>query len=65
MFHYRVFGCLEIVFAAGGRCNLLQGVSDTRLLPKLLQTVYKLLQSVAKRENLPIRRPEALAPFPS
>jgi hypothetical protein len=30
MFHYRVFNCLEAVFAAGGRYNLLQGVSDAR-----------------------------------
>jgi hypothetical protein len=28
MFHYRVFGCLGGVFAAGGCCNLLQTVAD-------------------------------------
>jgi len=28
MFHYRVFGCLGGVFAAGGCCNLLQTVTD-------------------------------------
>jgi hypothetical protein len=49
MFHYRVFGCLGLVFAAGGCCNLLQTVAGAGWLPKLLQTVHKLLQAVAKR----------------
>jgi hypothetical protein len=31
----------------------------------MLQTVHKLLQTVATRENLPIRCPDAFAPFPS
>ncbi len=30
MFHYRAFGCLEAVFAAGGCCNLLPGVEKRR-----------------------------------
>jgi hypothetical protein len=51
MFHYRVFGCLGAVFAAGGCCNLLQTVSVAGSQSKLLQTVHKRLQSVAKREE--------------
>src|SRR5450432_59216 len=64
MFHYRVFGCLGAVFPAGGCCNLSQTVSDARRQSKLLQTVHKLLPSVANRENLPIQCPDAFAPFP-
>jgi hypothetical protein len=65
MFHYRVFGCLGAVFAAGGCCNLLQTVSDAGWLPTLLQTVHKLLQCVANREKLPIPCPDMPVPFPS
>src|SRR5450432_3636700 len=65
MFHYRVFGCLGAIFPAGGCCNLSQTVSDARRQSKPLQTVHKLLPSVANRENLPIQCPDAFAPFPS
>jgi len=39
MFHYRGFGCLGGVFAAGGCCNLLQTVAGGGCRRKMLQTV--------------------------
>jgi hypothetical protein len=63
MFHYRGLGCLRDVFVAPGRCNLLQSVANALREANLLQTVHKLLQSVAKHENLRIQRPGVLAPF--
>jgi hypothetical protein len=49
------FGWLAAVVAARECCNLLQTVSNDRRDSKLLQTVHKLLQSVAKRSNLQIK----------
>jgi hypothetical protein len=42
---------------------VLQTVSNARREPKVLQTVHKLLQSVAKRENLLIQPADAVTPF--
>ena len=36
MFHYRVFGCLGAVFAAGDCCNLFQTVADASLTAEIV-----------------------------
>ena len=64
----RVFGCLGAVFAAGECCNPMHFVTNccTCLggLPKLLQTVHKLLQLVATAEKREFGVPTRLAiPF--
>jgi hypothetical protein len=64
MFHYRVFGCLGGVFAAGGCCKLLQTVAAIGLAAKTVANCYKRLQSVAKSKNLQIRRPDVFPPLP-
>jgi hypothetical protein len=55
MFHYRGWGGLRAVFAAAEVaicCRLLQTVAPYLLTVKRLQTVHKLLQFVAKCQNL-------------
>jgi hypothetical protein len=57
MFHYRIFGGPEAVFATGGCCNLLQTASVAGSQSKLLQTVHKRLQSVSNPKEASFRRP--------